>query len=44
MVSYVYALCYAELINSNSAGCGMWYQRIAEYNDVDPPPAVHQTP
>ncbi|CAD6575091.1 MAG: hypothetical protein ASARMPRED_007053 [Alectoria sarmentosa] len=29
--------------DAHCAGCGMWYRRITEYNDVDPSPPVSQT-
>ena len=44
MVSYLCALCLMELTHTKSAGCGMWYRRITQYNDVDPPPPVCQLP
>ncbi len=34
----------AELIANNSVGCGMWYWRVTEYNDVDPSPPMIQMP
>ena len=44
MVSSSDVLYFAQLIESDSAGCGMWYRRMTEYNDIDPPPPVSQMP
>lgn len=44
MVSYPCVLCFAKLIDTDSVGCGMWYRRITEYNDVDPPPPKSRMP
>ncbi len=44
MVRSLRVSCIAELIDIISVGCGMWYRRITEYNDVDPSPLVSLIP
>ena len=36
--------CFGTADESDSAGCGMWYRRVTEYNDVDPTPPSSQMP